>query len=1105
MSGRAGGKKKPLKQPKKGPKDLDDEDLALKQKQKEDQKKLAEMKAKAAGKGPLAKDPGPDMLEIANQLSSLKQTPAQPRRPEKEARHTLCSAPASMAGTAEDQDFDFELWCERNNFHPKLIEMLGDWGFTRPDLLLYLSEEDKQDFLTEGVPRAHIRKLEQAILRLSPALQHCHEDQGVSTSALQDKDESPGLDDQETYEDIDPDATYDDIPDVIPTYPATTSQETEASQSTLDVDKDEADDEYYDDIPEEVPSPGTSHETARSKSTSLSPQHDVGSPCPDEPDTCQKFANNVDLTDEYYDDVPDNVPLPPANTGQEQKSSKPTLSPPKHLTVEDTSETSVIVAWQPPDLPARVDYYLVRLSRLTTPSTEGVAEEVDPNENPSVTYDNLDSAVQYEVTIVARSDDLESEPVSTTFYTGEDYDDTLPSYTALPEFMTDAPLYQEIQIAKTAVLVADEVDGSKAVRWQSTIAPKWDRQPSVVENNVKYTLSKQQQHLQEAMFEVLTTEESYVRSMSVLEEHFLQAILQHNALIGHGVFSCLSRYTREIMEVSVAFLEDLQRRVKEQSPVISDICDIIENHAVKNFLDPYKTYCKEVNAHSRVVKDVIAQNKEVREQVSKLEGDPKCSRLPMTSFLMLPMQRITRLPLLIERILSHREDDSDSFQSAMKALQDTRKVANIINEAVRDEERNHHFEEVLREKLTFDRCKLPFPLRSKSRWIVKQGDLTWIRSKETKTSQRYIIVLTDVLLVAKKRQRRGGGVTYDVLNYCMRNRVEAEEVEDNIYDKTEAVTAVPDQKGTLSRRKSSLLKFFKVQQAIQDEGHQFSVRLLEDKDGEELEMVFSVATPSERTRWIEAFQYSTTDDEGGAIYSWDFPLTSVKVRRDAAQPDELAFEAGDVVRVLRKMPDGMWYGETSHDARQGWFPSSCVEEIKDSDHYRAKQLRKKRTSSTDDQVSTKEHPKCVALYDFEPQRPGELLIKEGQELEILDYGDNVWYQARRLDTLEVGSVPYNYVAPVDSLQNQDWYFGNLGRKEAEELLLADGIEQGAFLVREARGQGSHVYTVSVKAKTEGKDAVRHFKVDKTPAGLLSVVPEEEFSSIEELVKDITGN
>ncbi|KAM9075726.1 translation machinery-associated protein 7 isoform 1-T1 [Megaptera novaeangliae] len=53
MSGREGGKKKPLKQPKKQAKEMDEDDKAFKQKQKEEQKKLEELKAKAAGKGPL--------------------------------------------------------------------------------------------------------------------------------------------------------------------------------------------------------------------------------------------------------------------------------------------------------------------------------------------------------------------------------------------------------------------------------------------------------------------------------------------------------------------------------------------------------------------------------------------------------------------------------------------------------------------------------------------------------------------------------------------------------------------------------------------------------------------------------------------------------------------------------------------------------------------------------------------------------------------------------------------------------------------------------------------------------------------------------------------
>ncbi|XP_060038744.1 translation machinery-associated protein 7-like [Erinaceus europaeus] len=50
MSGQGGGKKQPLKQAK----ERDEKDMAFKQKQKEEQKKLEKLKAKSVEKGPLA-------------------------------------------------------------------------------------------------------------------------------------------------------------------------------------------------------------------------------------------------------------------------------------------------------------------------------------------------------------------------------------------------------------------------------------------------------------------------------------------------------------------------------------------------------------------------------------------------------------------------------------------------------------------------------------------------------------------------------------------------------------------------------------------------------------------------------------------------------------------------------------------------------------------------------------------------------------------------------------------------------------------------------------------------------------------------------------------
>lgn len=53
MSGREGGKKKPLKAPKKKNDELDEDDVKMKQKLKEQQKALNDLKTKAAQKGPM--------------------------------------------------------------------------------------------------------------------------------------------------------------------------------------------------------------------------------------------------------------------------------------------------------------------------------------------------------------------------------------------------------------------------------------------------------------------------------------------------------------------------------------------------------------------------------------------------------------------------------------------------------------------------------------------------------------------------------------------------------------------------------------------------------------------------------------------------------------------------------------------------------------------------------------------------------------------------------------------------------------------------------------------------------------------------------------------
>ena len=62
------------------------------------------------------------------------------------------------------------------------------------------------------------------------------------------------------------------------------------------------------------------------------------------------------------------------------------------------------------------------------------------------------------------------------------------------------------------------------------------------------------------------------------------------------------------------------------------------------------------------------------EALDELEANPECRSLKFQSFLVLPMQRITRLPLLIGAILKRLEPNSPKYQVCEEALEIVKKV-----------------------------------------------------------------------------------------------------------------------------------------------------------------------------------------------------------------------------------------------------------------------------------------------------------------------------------------------------------------------------------------------------------------------------------------------
>ncbi|XP_049610424.1 proto-oncogene tyrosine-protein kinase Src isoform X1 [Syngnathus scovelli] len=147
----------------------------------------------------------------------------------------------------------------------------------------------------------------------------------------------------------------------------------------------------------------------------------------------------------------------------------------------------------------------------------------------------------------------------------------------------------------------------------------------------------------------------------------------------------------------------------------------------------------------------------------------------------------------------------------------------------------------------------------------------------------------------------------------------------------------------------------------------------------------------------------------------------------------------------------------------------------------------------------------VALYDYESRTATDLSFRKGERLQIVNNTRKVncregdWWLARSLATGESGYIPSNYVAPSDSIQAEEWYFGKITRRDSERLLLSLENRRGTFLVRESETtKGAYCLSVLDYDNTKGLN-VKHYKIRKLDSGGFYITSRTQFSTLQQLV------
>ncbi|KAK0153906.1 Histone deacetylase 1 [Merluccius polli] len=91
----------------------------------------------------------------------------------------------------------------------------------------------------------------------------------------------------------------------------------------------------------------------------------------------------------------------------------------------------------------------------------------------------------------------------------------------------------------------------------------------------------------------------------------------------------------------------------------------------------------------------------------------------------------------------------------------------------------------------------------------------------------------------------------------------------------------------------------------------------------------------------------------------------------------------------------------------------------------------------------------MAIYSYAPTHSEDLGFEKGDNLKILNKNDPEWYMAESLITGQKGFIPFNFIATMNTMETEPWFFANLSRNDAIRLLLAPGNTQGSFLIRES--------------------------------------------------------
>ncbi|XP_042724463.1 intersectin-1 isoform X2 [Lagopus leucura] len=191
--------------------------------------------------------------------------------------------------------------------------------------------------------------------------------------------------------------------------------------------------------------------------------------------------------------------------------------------------------------------------------------------------------------------------------------------------------------------------------------------------------------------ELIVTEENYVNDLQLVTEIFQKPLMESELLTEKEVAMIFVNW-KELIMCNIKLLKALRVRKKmsgEKMPVkmIGDILTAQLPH-----MQPYIRFCSCQLNGAALIQQKTDEVPEFKEFVKRLAMDPRCKGMPLSSFLLKPMQRVTRYPLIIKNIIENTPESHPDHSHLKHALEKAEELCSQVNEGVREKENSDRLE-----------------------------------------------------------------------------------------------------------------------------------------------------------------------------------------------------------------------------------------------------------------------------------------------------------------------------------------------------------------------------------------------------------------------------